>query len=71
MSTPLTIEALALQVQAMQAEIKELREQLRVVPPASSMLSIHERAKMIREAHASGDRARIRRMSQQLNGVER
>jgi hypothetical protein len=65
----LTIEQLAVQVEAMQAEIKDLRAQLRSVTPVSSMLSLHERARMMQEAHASGDRARIRRTAQQLNGV--
>ena len=52
---------------AMQAELTELKEAIYQLIPAKSHISIVEKARLIREAHLSGSPSAIRKANKAIN----
>lgn len=59
------------EITTLRGEVAELKELiLRLVGPATTMPTI-DKARLIREAHASGDAAKIRKAHKLINGGKR
>ena len=56
------------QIEALQRQVERLTGIVEAQADAATVLSITEKARIIREAHASGNRAQIRRAHRQING---
>lgn len=56
------------QIEDLQRQVKRLTGIVETQANAATMLNITEKARIIREAHASGNPTRIRRANQQING---
>ncbi len=53
---------------ALHAEVAELKEVILLLVPCTSQISVIEKAHMIREAHASGNRSAIIKAHKAING---
>ncbi|HBG18831.1 MAG TPA: hypothetical protein DDY32_06020 [Desulfobulbaceae bacterium] len=62
------IAAMTEEIRLLRAEVTALRELVCEWVRPSETLSIAEKSKILREAHASGDRARIRKANKLING---
>ena len=61
----------AVEIAALRSEIAELKLMIREIISPSAAYSIAEKAKLIREAHTSGDRAKIRKAHALINKGKR
>ncbi len=56
------------EITSLRSEVHELKGMLEQLLNPASALSIAEKARMIREAHESGDRKKIIEMTRKVNG---
>jgi hypothetical protein len=62
------MDAVAQEIAALRQEIAALRQDLGAMLAPAETLSVIEKARIIREAHASGDRRKIRAANRRING---
>lgn len=60
--------AVAKELELLRKEIAALRQDISTVLTPAETLSIAEKARILREAHASGDRRKIREATRRING---
>lgn len=60
--------AVASELKLLRQEIADLRKEIGEVLTPNQTLSVIEKARILREAHASGDRRKIREANRRING---